>query len=78
MKRNFFDEFDWMADKACDAIKAKARSFVAQGAITEVDEIDDLVEVKAALCAALRQEVDQWRHPLHSGPSDIEKNLMHF
>ncbi len=74
--KNFFDEFDAMADRTCEAVKVQARRYVAAGAIAKPGTIDDLIEAKAALCAALRREIDQWR--LHGRESEIEKNLMRF
>ncbi len=74
--KTFFDEFDKMADKACDAIKARARRYVAQGAIENAGEIENLREAKAALSAALTSEADQWR--LRGEISETEKNLRHF
>jgi|19_taG_2_1085344.scaffolds.fasta_scaffold25170_3 hypothetical protein len=59
--RNFFDEFDMAADRACEAIKARARHFVLRGAVDDIEDIPDLIEVKDALCSALRMEVNQWR-----------------
>ena len=72
----FFDEFDKMADKACDAIKARARRYVAQGAIENSGAIENLREAKAALSAALWSEVDQWR--FRGEISETEKKLRNF
>lgn len=74
--RTFFDEYDKMADKACDAIKQAARRYVAHGAIADSGEITSLSEAKAALAAALTAEANQWR--FRGEITDTEVNLRNF
>ena len=56
-------------------LKQTIARLVKSGAI-DVDSATDFCEAKSILCAALRQEVSQWR-PLVGETAD-EKNLMRF
>ena len=59
--KQFIDECDEIIDKAATAMKATIRRYVSAGGVENVDDVESLVEVKAAVCAALTEERDQWR-----------------
>lgn len=73
LTKSFISEFDGIADKCCEAMKTQARSWVEQGMIKNVNDIHDLIEVKAAICAAMRLEIHQWRFRNEITPT--EKDL---
>jgi hypothetical protein len=64
-----------MLPSVMEGLQRTIRRLASSGAI-DAKTSTNFVEAKAILCAALRQEVNQWR-PL-DGESADEKNLMSF